>query len=154
MSRYALALLIPLLLPSLGCDSEDCTLIGCESEASLVVSMANEDPLEGDLEFLIELDDAAFAVECAADSDGCGSPEGASTSFRVVVRRGISGATLTLAADDPDDMPTDFRLQVVRDGVPILDEAGAFDYSTYEPNGPSCGPTCREADAIEYTVKS
>jgi hypothetical protein len=44
--------------------------------------------------------------------------------------------------------PTSVDLTVMRDGRTILQRAISLAYTTFQPNGPSCPPTCHEATAV------
>lgn len=48
--------------------------------------------------------------------------------------------------------PSKVTIRIVRDGLAIVDEALAPVYQTTQPNGPACGPVCRQAQAT-LTIK-
>jgi hypothetical protein len=46
--------------------------------------------------------------------------------------------------------PRSLALQLSRDGAPLIDETLVPSYELSQPNGPDCGPTCRNANlAVE-----
>jgi hypothetical protein len=50
-----------------------------------------------------------------------------------------------------DGTPAKLAVTLQRDDTTLLDETRALSYSANEPNGPECGPTCRQA-SIDFTL--
>jgi len=48
--------------------------------------------------------------------------------------------------------PETLRVEVLRDGSLRLDELRTIHYAYQSPNGASCGPTCRQAQA-EFSIQ-
>ncbi|MCR9162527.1 MAG: hypothetical protein ACE37F_19180 [Nannocystaceae bacterium] len=145
----------PALLSSSGCDTQSCTLADCGSGASITVETQDDASLpEGELEVVVEADGETRTATCTeSDEEPSGGLfEGEDGAVQIRLTCGQTGLSVGLTAADPEDMPDDYRIQVFVDDELSLDESGTFEYSTSQPNGPDCGPTCRNASPVSLTL--
>ena len=168
-----------LLLAALGCDGsaigspggggKACTLIGCEDQFSATVTADATLVPSGTHTVNVVADGAAMT---------CTFPFPPDPSNQGIVAQCSSGLTLfvqpatvctTVQTDasisqqcQPIDgkfiesiwvsgTPSVVQVQQLVGGTVILDQTVSPTYQSNEPNGPGCGPTCRQAGA-EWTV--
>lgn len=158
-SRALLFVAFPLCLSSAGCeDTLTCTAVACRSGASIVVRTQNEALLpEGHIEVVLELDGETRTSSCMEDEDNehtGGAFDGEDTPLHVRLYCGQTGMTVEMISLEEDDVPDTYRVQLFIDDVPMLDESGTFEYTTSQPNGPACGPTCRNANQVLFTIET
>lgn len=77
------------------------------------------------------------AGPCPAPDSGDSGDSACSARYRIEVR--------TSAA------PTDVAVRLAAGNTPLLDQTRSPAYAILQPNGPECGPTCRNA-TIELTL--
>jgi hypothetical protein len=116
-----------------------CTEIFCEDQVAVTVSSAAPMPA-GIYAFTFEVPDGVRAVTCTLAGTSASCTGDAKVSF--------SGAFF----DDAFHFrvlgtPATLKVTMTRDATPVADQSFTPSYSTNQPNGPKCGPTCRQATA-------
>jgi len=154
-----------------GCSSRACTLIGCFDQFSASVRRADGTFPAGNHRVEVLADGVSLSCTFTFPSDPTGSaayvyapcPSGLMVSVSPELAcadvRSDSAVTRTC-----DPVPGRFMESISLSGTPgqvhawqylddaaILDAAAAPSYQNYQPNGPECGPGCRQA-AVAWTL--
>lgn len=147
-----LPLLSPLALAAPGCDtiSHSCTTIGCADTLGVRVAAAHGALPPGTYDVTVELDGARAKVECFVESppvnSSCSAIENAAVFLSTQAIVGVSGdLQLDLAVLAT---PSSVVVTVERDGSAVASQTLAPTYQTSRPNGPDCGPICRQGGII------
>lgn len=140
------------------CADKTCTLIGCADEpVALILLGPNWMPLETAVyEVAFELDGVAYTTTCSATEteQSCEPAEGSTPDFDVSVFVTTNNQIrINVTADDRDQLPEDFRVDVLVGGSSVVEESGAFEYDESQPGGPGCGSTCRSSDGAFVFVE-
>lgn len=158
------------------CEDTECTAAGCLDRARVDIQGPPEVWVDGNYTLDIELarqhacnfvlpvpgglnEQAPFQgvpISCTPALEGSFDPRA------VVLYPQIPqepDGTCVMAADAPGCEVTTYRIAIdtdgsaerveVRltvDGTVLLEQSSPFDYQTVQPNGPECGPICRNAD--------
>jgi hypothetical protein len=80
-------------------------------------------------------------AQCVANAGDAG--DAAATGPDCAATAGALQQVLTLPG-----MPAEVVLTLTRDGHMLLQQTIALTYAPFQPNGPSCGPTCQVATAV------
>lgn len=131
-----LALVTPLLLP--GCIGKSCTEVGCLDGANLEYRSAGLAPGR----FIVRVQQGTTTlldVDCALSLEkGCTDP--ARPDHAVYLEP--SALTILLVTAAPS-----VHVKIAREGTVLVDKDVTVAYSTYAPNGESCGPVCSSGKA-------
>lgn len=132
----ALALGVPLLTP--GCVGKSCTEMGCLDGANLEYRAGSLSAGR----YAVRVQQGATTlldVDCALTLEkGCtdaAHPDNA-------VYLDPSSLTILLVTAAPS-----VRVRIAREGTVLVDKDVTISYSTYAPNGESCGPVCSSGKA-------
>ena len=130
---------VALACGGVACDwSHSCTDIGCGSGLNLSVRRAAGTWANGDYVLRAGIERCSFSVP--RDLPAVGSiarPNCGGTS----VLLGNSGLELSL-----NTAPKTLAVDLTLDGALILSESSTPSYVESQPNGPDCGPICRQAN--------
>lgn len=122
---------------SVACDlSQSCTDIGCASGLTLSVRRAAGTWADGDYVLRAGIERCSFSIP--RDLPAVGSIARPSCGGASVLL-GNSGLELSLTTT-----PKTFAVELTLDGAPILSENSTPSYVESQPNGPDCGPVCRQ----------
>jgi hypothetical protein len=136
---------------SSGDSSHGCTGIGCVD--GLVVSFGpGTEWTPGTYVFSLDADGVQQTCKGALPLPPCASGRALSCTGDVATI-GESGCALPAAQHRFADIqlrsgPSKVKLHIERDGVVLADETLVPAYRTSQPNGPNCGPVCRQASAV------
>ncbi|EYF06739.1 Hypothetical protein CAP_1436 [Chondromyces apiculatus DSM 436] len=151
----ALAALAALALTTLGCETTECTEMGCVS--SFAVTFAHAGAWEaGSYRVTVTVDGGApvactvtLPLDCNAPSP-CpnGTPfyistEGCALDPAQHVLGGVDFWGVT---------PASVAVSVHREGVLLGEGSYSPNYTTSQPNGPDCEPTCKNAPSAELSL--
>ncbi len=133
---------------AMGCETIEtkaCTLIGCESGLTVALQAATWPSGSWRVEAKVGDETRSCTVTIPLPSDGQAVCAGA-------LRLGTSGSALVAAQQSLSsvhlpDTPTAVTLTVLRDGSVLASKTFSPSYTSSEPNGPGCGPTCTQANA-------
>lgn len=125
-----------------------CTLLGCVQGYSLQLEPADGRWAPGHYAF--EVTTPAGTTTCEGDLPLPPCDRQALTCSGPPVAIGVSGCALPpdqhgFASIDLPEGPAHLEVTIRRDGVQLAHTATDPAYRTVEPNGPGCGPTCRQA---------
>ena len=162
------------ILASTACSAtHECTEIGCSSQLSITLRtptgawpdglyqlrVSTDTQREGLCTFL--LPDALPSSPGSVQSLDCGSTIRLELSPELECTMGCDGnacwqkctpiAGKFVARVSIDGTPARVDLNLMRDQVPILAEMATPSYQDVYPNGPDCGPVCRQA-TLEYML--
>lgn len=138
MGGRSLLLGMALVVTGVACDSsQSCTDIGCESSLTLDVRLASGSWTDGDYVLGAGAERCSFSVPRDLPKVGATTTPICSAGTRVLL--GASGLQLALAST-----PKTFAIALSRDGSSILSEDATPNYDESTPNGPDCGPVCRQ----------
>jgi hypothetical protein len=126
-----------LVFSSVACDwSHSCTDIGCASGLTVNVRPASGTWADGDYELSAGAEQCTFSIPRDVPSVGSGTLD---CYRRTSGGVGPSGLQLTF-----EGTPETLAVVLTRDGTAILDETSTPSYAESQPNGPDCGPHCRQ----------
>lgn len=146
-----------------GCVGESCTLIGCMEQAAVTLSTSTGEWQLGSYELTLTYANGPhrcqFTVTEPVDGASGISPVECTPALDVsfsqrqtcVPLETGNGVTCTRVPRQFDltvtirGTPAEAHVQLHRDTVAIVDEPLVFNYTSTMPNGPECGPTCRQA---------
>jgi hypothetical protein len=156
-------------LPS--CSTHDCTAIGCIDQATLTFKTADGTWADGG--YTMSIDASGTVHRCTfqlpADFPATGSLATVSCepTLDVFIEQevmctetrtgdGVSQSCTPVAGHfhisaNLPDTPESVTVTLSRDGVELLNTSQMLAYETVQPNGPECGPGCRES-SLELTV--
>ena len=150
------------------CSGDECSTVGCVDQAVLVVIPQTGKWADGTYTLDIAFDDASYTCSFEAPSEAgtkgtwqrldCAPELDAYLAPVVKCEEHQTGMTQSQTCGP---VPDAFYLQATEPGTPatlsvtltrgddevLLDESGDITYTTAEPNGPECGPTCKQAFA-------
>jgi hypothetical protein len=150
------------------CSDQDCATVGCSDEAVVVIVSQTGKWADGSYTLDVAFDDTSHSCTFEAPSDAgskgtwqpidC-TPELAAYLAPVVKCSEHQSGQSQSQTCGP--VPDAFYLQATEPGTPatfsvtltraedevLLDESGDVPYTTAQPNGPECGPTCKQAFA-------
>jgi hypothetical protein len=156
LAGCALLLASPVLVVAACSSQTTCTLVGCETGASWQRTLSVPSAQIPSLQVTV-------CRNGACDSGGVTQTGDPSTGFacafggplQLQARCGIAvtsngAVTLTAYVTVDERAATDgdlYELRVVQPGAgtPVLDAKDTARYTTSQPNGPACAPTCKEA---------
>ena len=129
-------------------DGHPCTEIGCESGLHLSWGSAPWKP--GAYSVEVTVDGGSVTCSGRLPLPACEEGPGFHCGPGPSIRLGESGCALPqgqqgLAGIDLDTMPARAKIVVRRDGEEVLTRELAPSYRETQPNGPDCGPVCRQA---------
>jgi hypothetical protein len=129
------SLMFPALLLASGCIELGCTLADCSDQASIVLHR-----LEADQSYEVEIEaDDGTIVTCTIDDSG---ETGIDCSNTLSYYRQLDRAHIALLGA-PERVAV-----TVRQGETVLhQEEVTPSYDEFAPNGETCGPVCRQAEA-------
>jgi hypothetical protein len=122
------------------CDfGHSCTDIGCESGLSLDVRLASGSWADGDYVLSAGTTNCSFSIPRDVGSSrlDCNGARGS---------LGPSGFQVFLTST-----PKMLAIELERDGAAILEEESTPSYTDNMPNGPDCGPACRQG-SVDFVV--
>lgn len=155
-----------------GCSqNRACTEIGCLDSASLRLQTADNHWEDGDYELTVVVGDTSTACSFSLPDDfpSTGSPQpltcDASIGYEVPVLSQVHTCTETQTDDAVSQSctpvadeytleiglpgtPSSVEIQLERDGATLVDDTQALSYKETRPNGPGCGPVCRQASVV------
>ena len=151
--------------------SHICTLVGCGDGVSLEVRPAQGPFEDGGYELVIVADGQTHACSFVLPDDlpvqgsvhtiECTPPMSASLQAELICTeaRGASSVSQTCAPIAGEFVlralvqttAPELELRIRRDDVPLLAQTLMPSYEIFQPNGPDCEPTCRQA-GIEVTL--
>jgi hypothetical protein len=156
-----------------GCESHECTTMGCTSQLSITMRTPTGAWSDGVYELTVRTDTQLEGVctfrlpDQLPDPPGkvptvpCGTGIRWGISPEVECQMGCNGDSCWqgctpipgkfLTRVTIDGTPGRVDLQLSRDGAPILVETAEPVYADVYPNGPECGGACRQA-SLEYTL--
>ncbi|PCC72931.1 hypothetical protein SAMN02745121_02049 [Nannocystis exedens] len=142
-------------LPSAGCDSQACTLIGCGSTFQIALQRAAW--TAGEYTVTVVAD--GETIECAATLPlQCDAPPACPQSSQLIL--GLEGCALDPSQHKLGNLefqqgraPKSVAVQVLQDGALLGEGQYSPNYSESQPNGPDCEPTCVGADGVTLTLK-
>lgn len=152
-------------------DEHACTDIGCSDQASFTLRPAGSHWDDGAYTLEVTFDDTryscAFAVPDALPSTGSWQPVDCTPALQVYLTPEVdceehrNGDTVSqVCTPIPDQYylqgsiqgtPATLELTLERDSAALLHETRTLTYQTTQPNGPECGPACRQA-STEFTL--
>ena len=133
-----LVLGMALVVTGVACDgSRSCTDVGCESGLTLNVRLASGSWADGDYVLDAGAERCSFRIPRDLPIVGATTTPICRGGTRVLL--GTSGLQLALAST-----PKTFAIALSRDGSSILSEDATPNYDESTPNGPDCGPVCRQ----------
>lgn len=134
-------------------DEQFCTFAGCDNGGAITVGTPNDAPLpDATIEINLEFDDEAWLITCRPGEDSCERDGPSQSPLGVIVWRGTTGVTIEFSPADRSDVPDAYVLRVDVDAERVLEEAGMFEYETFAPNGPDCGPICDSAPGLSFEI--
>jgi hypothetical protein len=135
-----------------GCETQGklCTLIGCVSGFQVNFQPGGGSWGPGRYQIEVTADGASGACEVTLPLAPCGGPSSTCIGQRSWLlgesgcalpsdQHAISGITFSMSA------PAQVDVIVRRDGRQVASGSFAPAYTTSQPNGPGCEPTCRQA---------
>jgi hypothetical protein len=122
------------------CDfSQTCTDVGCETGLTLSVRRASGTWADGDYVLAAGTERCNFSIP--RDLPAVGSITRPGCDGGTQAQLGNSGLELSLSTT-----PKTLAVSLTRDRSVILSETSTPRYQESQPNGPDCGPVCRQAD--------
>jgi hypothetical protein len=132
-----------------GSSGGECTAIGCVDGLSIAL-VAPGGWTPGSYVFTIVADGATQTCKGALPLPSCNTPGLRCDNTLATI--GESGCALPSAEHSFADLrfasgPAKVKVHIERDGSTLADDALEPTYQTSQPNGPNCGPICRQASA-------
>lgn len=135
--KRRLVLAAGLVFSSVACDlSHSCTDIGCASGLTLSLRLASGSWADGDYELSAGAEHCTFSIPRDVPAVGSGTLD---CYRRTSGEVGPSGLQLRF-----EGTPETLAVALTRDGAPLFDESSTPSYAESQPNGPDCGPHCRQ----------
>lgn len=155
MHRKILLALSLACLPSTGCDSQACTLIGCGS--TFQIALQRDAWTAGEYTVTVVAD--GETIECAATLPlQCEAPPACPQNSPFIL--GLEGCALDPSQHKLGNIefqqghaPKSVALQIHQDGALLGEGQYSPTYSESQPNGPDCEPTCVGADSVTLALK-
>ena len=156
MHRKILLSLALACLPSTGCDSQACTLIGCAG--TFQIALQRDAWTAGEYTITVVAD--GEAIECAVTLPlQCEAPPACPQGSPFVL--GLEGCALDPSQHKLGSVefqqghaPKSVAVQVRQDGALLGEGQYSPTYSESQPNGPDCEPTCVGADSATLALKN
>jgi hypothetical protein len=169
MVRVLAFLLLPVLL-SACVEAHSCTEIGCADAAGVTIKTESGEWAPGVYTLDIAFDGAAHEcsftmpddlpevvgqlgeLDCDTDLNAYFTPR--YTCMEFIDSNGARHQTCTPLERQFDlevstyGTPAALTVALELDGSVLVDEAHDLAYQTYYPNGPECGPACRQANVV------
>lgn len=154
-----LLLVAMLALPGTGCDSKECTLIGCGSQFRIDFQRAEWTPGNYKVEIVADGD----ALECVATLPlDCDAPPACPGAPQVLLL--LDGCALDPAehriaglefqeGSSPDTAPKAVQVRVLQDDALLGEGSYMPVYTESFPNGPDCAPGCFQADPVTLALE-
>jgi hypothetical protein len=133
------SLMFPALLLASGCIELGCTLAGCEDQVNIVIHRIQADQ---SYEAEIESEDGTIIKCTIDDSLETGIVCGDNSDNVLLYGRQLDRAEITLFG-----APERVAVTVWQSDTVLLQEEVTPSYEEFAPNGETCGPVCRQADA-------
>jgi hypothetical protein len=130
------SLMFPALLLASGCIELGCTLAGCEDQVNVVIHR-----IQADQSYEVEIEaDSGTVVKCTIDDS---LDTGIACSDNVLLYgRQLDRAEITLF-----EAPERVAVTVRQSETVLVQEEVTPSYAEVAPNGETCGPVCRQAEA-------
>lgn len=159
---------LALAAASVSCtDSRVCTDVGCSDGAFMSLRTADNSWLDGAYDLQLELDSASYACKFALPGDLPQSRGSLSMLMTCEPRLDTTLLPETECSEQRDTKtvsqtctpsagqyhleistpltPQRAHVRLLRDGELVADRTQALSYETALPNGPGCGPACRQS---------
>jgi hypothetical protein len=176
MGRVFLASILALFVSSQGCETEThaCSDVGCIDSVSFQIKTADGTWPDGAYTVELTANGASYACSMTLPDDL--PANGSISTIRCEPPLSYVGVTLrtdVLCTEHHDatsgsqsctpvpghytlsgslaSTPSTLSLRVTRDSGLLVEQSLPLTYSTTQPNGPDCGPTCRQA-SVELTL--
>jgi hypothetical protein len=154
------------------CLTKECTAVGCADGASVTVRSADGSWADGQYSLTITVDGRVHICDTALPQDLATQPGQVTTltctpALSAVVLPevtctetrngdGVSQSCVPIAGRrfftiDVPATPSQLEVVMQRDGTELLRETRTLKYEEVYPNGPECGPACRQA-AVTLTT--
>ena len=150
-----LLLLLPAAVVVAGCSNDECTLIGCADSLEVRFTGTTTRPARYQIEVVADGVPSSCQLtiphECSMGPTCSAGP----SNWRLILNGCEKGQPVQPSVDGVlfyQNAPTSFDLVVRRDDVVV--GGGSFQpvYTESRPNGPECGPVCRNAPDIQTEI--
>lgn len=132
-----------------------CTEIGCQDGFILMLSPSDGWP-QGAYEFALETEAGKTTCKGSIPLPPCGqsgltcatTPDRGEKNPRVAISGcALDGASQSFPQIDFPDGPAQVNVRIAKDGTTLVNQVFTPQYTTSSPNGPQCGPVCRQSSA-------
>lgn len=132
-----------------------CTDIGCQDGFILMLSPSDRWPA-GAYEFVLETEAGKTTCTGSIPLPPCGqsglscvtTPDRGDKNPRIAISGcALDGASQSFPQIDFPDGPAQVNVRISKDGTTLVNQAFTPQYTTSSPNGPQCGPVCRQSSS-------
>ena len=140
----------------LGCSSTEkaCTLIGCASSLEVGFTGANDKP--GRYQVELVADGAPSSCQITVPRDCTVTPTCSAPGLPwILLLSGCAAGTTVQSIEGfvfNDQAPSSVDFVVRRDDIAVGGDSLHPVYQEFQPNGPECGPVCRQAPRFETAI--